>query len=202
MFATPRRLATASLFLLTGMSSAGSETRRLQFEIEPIIILKCVEQVDYTLDTGTLLAAGSGSAIGGQQAQTTGNSAQKIEANFGANSVLEESNSAIVEIVVEDACSVRGLGRGEGFLVDVNAANDGILTNTNAGGVLTVRGARGKPGYASGFSRRFSIPQNRIRLDTPIQLDVQVSVDLQFANGSGLYASPIDGVFSIEVSAP
>jgi len=202
MFATFARLATASLFVMVGVNNAGSETRRVQFEIEPIIILKCVEQVDYTLDTSTLLSASSARSILGQQARTTSNAPQRIEANFDANSLLEANNSAIVDIVVDNACSVRGLGRGEGFLVDVSAANEGVLSNVNAGGVLTVKGAQGKPSYAGNFSRRFSIPQSRISLDREIQIDVQVSVDLQFANGSGLYASPVDGVFSIEVSAP
>ena len=196
------RLTLASAFLLAQMGRAGGETRQLQFEIEPIIILKCVEQVDYTLDTATLLSVGDGTAAFGWQSRTTGGTARRIEANFGANSVLDNNDGAIVEIVVEDACSVRGLGRGEGFLVDVSAANEGRLTNSNAGGILTVKGARGKPSYASRFTNRFSIPQSRIRLDSPIRMDVQVSVDLQFANGSGRYASPVDGVFSIEVSAP
>ena len=202
MFATSKRLAFASAFFLASMSNAGSETRRLLFEIEPIIILKCVEQVDYTLDTTALLTAANSGSSARRQARTTTNSSQQIEANFAANTVLKDTNSAIVDIVVEEACSVRGLGRGEGFLVDVEAVNEGQLTNFNAGGVLTVKGAQGKPSYARGFSRRFSIPQSRIRLDTPINIDVRVSVDLQFANGSGRYASPVDGVFSIEVSAP
>ncbi len=47
MIAVPMRVALASIFILTGVGSAGGETRRLQFEIEPIIILKCLEQVDY-----------------------------------------------------------------------------------------------------------------------------------------------------------
>ena len=202
MIAVPMRVALASIFILTGVGSAGGETRRLQFEIEPIIILKCLEQVDYTLDTATLLAAGQGIPSFGAHARTTGGTAHKIEANFNAASVLNDSEGTIVDIVVEDACSVRGLGRGEGFLVDVEAVSEGRLTNSRAGGVLRVTGAEGKPSYASRFTQRFSIPQNRISLDTPIRLDVRVSVDLQFANGSGRYASPVDGVFSIEVSAP
>lgn len=202
MIAGSMRVVLASFFLLASIGGVGGETRRLEFEIEPIIILKCVEQVDYTLDTATLLSAGNSTPIFGGQARTTAGSARRIEANFGADSALNDSEGAIVDIVVEDACSVRGLGQGEGFLVDVSAVNNGQLTNSNAGGVLTVKGAQGKPSYASRFSRRFSIPQNRISLDTPIRMDVRVSVDLQFANGSGRYASPVDGVFSIEVSAP
>lgn len=202
MIAVPMRVPLAFSFLLAGIASAGGETRRLQFEIEPIIILKCVEQVDYTLDTATLLSAGDSIPIFGGRARTTGGSARKIEANFGATSVLNDAEGTVVDIIVEDACSVRGLGQGEGFLVDVQAVSEGRLTNANAGGVLKVKGAEGKPSYASRFARRFSIPQNRIRLDTPIRMDVRVSVDLQYASGSGRYASPVDGVFSIEVSAP
>ncbi len=202
MFAVPMRVALASVFLLAGLERAGGEPRLLQFEIEPIIILKCAEQIDYTLDTTTLLTASDSETSFGQRARARSDSTRSIEANFGANSVLGDSSGAVVEITVEDACSVRGLGRGEGFLVDVNAVNEGRLTNSSAGGVLTVKSAKGKPSYAGAFTRRFSIPQSRIRLDTPIQIDVQVSVDLQFASGSGRYASPVDGVFSIEVSAP
>jgi len=202
MFTFSMRVALASVLLLAGLERAGGETRVLQFEIEPIIVLKCAEQIDYTLDTATILSASSDASSFGQQARARSNKRRSIAANFGANSVLAESGEAVVEIVVEDACSVRGLGRGEGFLVDVRAVNEGRLTNESAGGVLTVKSARGKPSYAGAFTRRFSIPQSRIRLDTPIQIDVKVSVDLQFASGSGRYASPVDGVFSIEVSAP
>jgi len=202
MIADSMRIALASVFLLSGIVEAGGETRRLEFEIEPIIILKCVEQVDYTVDTATLLAAGNSTSIQGRQARTTADTTQRIQANFGAASVLNDADGVLVDITIEDACSVRGLGQGEGFLVEIDAVNDGRLTNTSAGGVLTVRGARGKPSYASRYTRRFAIPQSRIRLDKPIRIDVQVDVDLQFANGSGRYASPVDGVFSIEVSAP
>jgi len=202
MIALSNRVLLAAALLLFTLGSANAETRRLEIEIEPIIILNCIEQVDYTIDTATLLAASGGNEPSGNSVLTSSKGTQKIEARFAADSLLNESEGAVVEVIIENACSVRGLGRGEGFQVDVSAADQGRLVNTTGGGLLSVRDARGKPGYASRFTRSFSIPQNRIRLDTQISLDVLVRVDLQFANSSGRYSSPVDGVFSINVAAP
>ncbi len=181
---------------------ADAETRRLEFEIEPIIILNCVEQINYTIDTDQLLSAASNSAQSARVTSTSNRSVKKIEARFSADTVLNASNDAIIELNINDACSVRGLGRGEGFLVDVEAVDQGLLVNPNADGVLTVKDARGKPHYSGHYANQFSIPQDRIRLDRDIRLDVQLRVDMRLASGSGRYSSPVDGVFSIEVSAP
>lgn len=198
-------LRRAALFTALNASlivSASAETRRLQFEIEPIIILNCIEQVDYTLDTTQLLSASAAPTQSFTSVGSSPGSVRQIEARFSADSVLNAANNSIVEIVIEDACSVRGLSRGEGFLIDVKAADQGLLVNPGADGVLAIKGARGKPSYAGHFAEQFSIPQNRIRLDRAIDLDVQLRVDLRYARGSGRYSSPVDGVFSIEVSAP
>ena len=195
------RLAQGTVAIACIAGPANAETRILQIEIEPIIILNCVEQVDYTLDTAQLLADGpavkSFTSVG-----SSAPAARHIEAKFAADSVLNDVGSSAVEIIVENACSVRGLGRGEGFLIDVKAADQGLLVNPNADGVLAVSGARARPDYGSTFANQFTIPQSRIRLDRAINLDVQLRVDLRYAKGSGRYSSPVDGVFSIEVSAP
>lgn len=181
---------------------AYAETRRLEFEIEPIIILNCVEQINYTINTDQLLSTGNNSLQSVRVAGASNGSARKINARFSADTELNATDSAIVELDIKDACSVRGLGRGEGFLVDVKAVDQGLLVNPNASGVLKVNAARGKPHYSNRYANQFSIPQDRIRLDRAIKLDIQLRVDMRLASGSGRYSSPVDGVFSIEVSAP
>ena len=181
---------------------ADAETRRLEFEIEPIIILNCVEKINYTIDTDQLLSAANSRAQSARVTGASNRSTKKINARFSADTVLNETNSAIVELDINNACSVRGLGRGEGFLVDVTAVDQGLLVNPNADGILKVNDARGKPHYSGHYANQFSIPQDRIRLDREIKLDVQLRVDMRLASGSGRYSSPVDGVFSIEVSAP
>jgi len=187
---------------LSFAQSVTAETRRLQFEIEPIIILNCIEQIDYTLDTAQLLSASAAPANAPLSIGASARSARQIEARFSADSALNSASGSSVEIVIDDACSVRGLSRGEGFLIDVKAADQGLLVNPIADGVLAINSARGKPSFGAHFASQFSIPQSRIRLDRAISLDVQLRIDLRYANGSGRYSSPVDGVFSIEVSAP
>lgn len=165
-------------------------------------MLNCVEQVNYTIDTADLLFAGQSSIPKFRASGRAARTARKIEARFSADDLLNQSDETLVEIDIEDACSLRGLGRGEGFLVTVRPADQGSLVNTEKDGLLAVRDARGRTQYGGAFSNRFAIPQSRIRLDTPIRLDVQLRVDLRYATGSGRYSSPVDGVFSIEVSAP
>ena len=195
---------TAVLVALNALTlfAASAETRRLEIEIEPIIILNCIEQVDYTLDTAQLLSASTAPAPIFTSVGSSPRSVKQIEARFSADSILNAANSSTVEIVIEEACSVRGLSRGEGFLIDVKAADQGLLVNPGADGALAINGARAKPSYGGHFASQFAIPQSRIRLDRAIDLDVELRVDLRFANGSGRYSSPVDGVFSIEVSAP
>ncbi len=201
--ALPARIILCAALLSTVPAGAiEAQTRRLQIEIEPIIILNCVEQIEYTLDTAQVLAAGRPEGQSADTVRTYGGAAQRIEARFAADTILNKADSSAIDIVINDACSLRGLGRGEGFVVDVKAANEGVLINPAANGALAIREARGKPDYAGHFASRFTIPQNRIRLDRAINLDVALRVDIQYANGSGRYSSPVDGVFSIEVSAP
>ena len=198
-------LTRASLAIpmsICSLDIAYAETRRLEFEIEPIIILNCVEKVNYTINTYQLLSAGNNNLQSARVTGASNRSVRKIDARFSADTVLNATDSAIVELDIKDACSVRGLGRGEGFLVDVKAVDQGLLINPNANGVLKVNDARGKPHYSGHYANQFSIPQDRIRLDREINLDVQLRVDMRLANGSGRYSSPVDGVFSIEVSAP
>jgi len=197
-----QRLTLASIAALTLSIAAAGETRRLEIEIEPIIILKCIEQVDYTLNTTALLAAGRSGLQSINTPSSTASGPRIIEASLSANAIAEDSDETLVEINVDEACSLRGLGRGEGFLVDVKAASNGTLVNENGNGALAVRDARGRTSYGGTYAGRFSIPQGQIRLDRPIQLDVQVRVDMTYAVASGRYSSPVDGVFSIEVSAP
>jgi hypothetical protein len=187
---------------MLGLSAnALGETRRLEIEIEPIIMLSCVDTVNYTIDTTTLLSLGR-RVSSAARTTATSDAARKIEASLSMTDLLGEDDDSLITIDVNDACSLRGLGRGEGFLVTVSAADDGTLVNAEGTGVLSVKDARARPGYGGGYAQRFAIPQSRIRLDTPIDLDVQLRVDMRLANGSGQYSSKVDGVFSIEVSAP
>lgn len=202
MTAFIRRTALIGLSVICLSGEASGETRTLEIEIDPIIMLNCVDRVDLTLDTADLLTAGRGAAPTIRTIATSANSSRKIEARFTADDLLNTTRETLVEIEIPDACTLRGLGRGEGFLVNVRPANNAALENTSGDGLLAVRDAMGRPGYGGPFARRFSIPQSRVRLDTPIPLDVQLYVDLGYATGSGRYSSPVDGVFSIEVSAP
>lgn len=197
-----QRLTLASIALLSVSSAAAGEMRRLEIEIEPIIILNCVEQVNYTLNTTALLAAGRSGLPSISAPASSAATPRIIEARLSADAIADGRDETLVEINVDEACSLRGLGRGEGFLVDVRAASNATLINENGNGALAVRDARGRTSYGGAYAGRFSIPQSRIRLDRPIQLDVQLRVDMNFAVASGRYSSPVDGVFSIEVSAP
>lgn len=192
-------LALSTVLAVSG--TADATTRVLQFEIEPVIIMNCIGQVDYTIDTKNLLALGSASSRQ-TKASASRSGSRKIDARFSADTLINRTSNSIVEVDVQNACSLRGLGRGEGFLVDVKAVNQGLLVNPKADGILTVKSAMGKTHYNNSYANRFTIPQKNIRLDRAIRMDIRLLVDLKYATGSGRYSSPVDGVFSIEVSAP
>jgi len=70
---------------------ANTETRRLQFKIEPIIILNCIEQVNYTINTNQLASAGRTRRSDAPRAIVT-QSARQINANFAVDQVVDEPN--------------------------------------------------------------------------------------------------------------
>lgn len=197
-----RTAAVAVCALLCASIGAHSEIRTLEMEIEPIIILNCIEKVDYTVETARLLKGGSFSQPGQADVKTRTGGARVIEARFSVADRLGADADPAIEIDVPDACSVRGLGRGEGFLVEVRPADNAVLESAAGAGTLTVRDARGRPGYGGRYLRRFTIPQHRIRLERPISIDVRIDVDLRGAGSDGQYTSPVNGVFAIEVTAP
>jgi len=182
--------------------AANAETRTLEFEIEPIIILNCIDQIEYTINADQFLSRNGNTSRSLRASSSPKRGARRIDARFTADTVLNETENAIVEVDIRNACSVRGLSKGEGFLIDVNAVDQGLLVSPNSRGILKVNDARGKPHYSNQYANQFSIPQDRIRLDREIELDVQLLVDMRLATGSGRYSSPVDGVFTIEVSAP
>ena len=188
--------------LLCAALAGSADARPVEIEIEPIIILNCMERVDYAVETAKLLGTGpSGNRIA-QADGGSGSAPRLIEARFSASDLMGGSNETIVEIDIPNTCTVRGLGRGEGFMVDIRPAANAVLQNERRGGALAVRDATGRPSYGGRFSHRFSIPQHQIRLERETGIDVRLEIDLRGAALDGRYSSPVDGVFAIEVTAP
>lgn len=195
-----RRAALCAALFAALAGSAGART--LEIEIEPIIILNCKERIDYRVETARLLAQTQTLNPSARSDAGAGSGGRLIEARLPAPSIDPARSGTTVEIDVTDSCTVRGLGRGEGFLVEVRPAANAILRNETGGGVLRVQDVKGRAAGSGAFARNFSISQRSIRLEREIGIDVRLRLDLREAALNGRYSSPADGVFAIEVTAP
>lgn len=172
------------------------QSGRVEIDIEPVVVLRCEDSISLDLGAADILQALEQPATRQTRVRALPDHGV-IVASLGdiAQAVRD---TPVLSMPLARGCAVRGLSRGEGFVVDVRLGPDPVLRGGDSIARIDVLRATGRTSEGTkGYENRFIIPQSRVRLDTWVEIDFMLDLDISHAGTSGAYRSDSNGVFIV-----
>lgn len=177
------------------------QSSRVEIDIDPVVVLRCEDSISLDLGAADILQALEQPIV--QQISVRALPSNGVIVASLGDVTQATRDKPVLSMPLERGCAVRGLSRGEGFVVDVRLGPEPILHGDVGIARIDVLRATGRMSDGiRAYTNRFTIPQSRVRLDTWVEIDFMLDLDISNAGTSGAYRSDSKGIFIVDVSTP